>query len=212
MNTLIRSLIVMTCVAAGTSFAQQGGGMGQGRGGGMGGERGMGGMGRGAMITQGTDGRLSPHETVGVNLGGRVITITYGRPFSRAPRGGDMRTIWGSLVPWGEAWRLGADEATLIVTPAPLVFGSTTIPAGAYTLYMMPQETGTSELVFSRNIGKWGIPVDTTSDVARVPLTKSTLSPANDQLKLTFTEAGGTVTLNIQWEATQYSASFTLGM
>ncbi|UCG87136.1 MAG: DUF2911 domain-containing protein [Gemmatimonadota bacterium] len=46
-------------------------------------------------------------------------------------RGDEIRTSWGGVVPWGERWRFGADEATLMITQRPLMFGSLEIPAGA---------------------------------------------------------------------------------
>ena len=49
-------------------------------------------------------------------------------------------------------------------TPAPLVIGQTTIPAGAYTLYIVAGESG-AKLAFSSNIAKWGIPVDDKHEV-----------------------------------------------
>ena len=51
----------------------------------------------------------------------------------------EVRKIWGGLVPYGEPWRMGADEATLLITQKPIEMGGKTIPAGAYTLYMMPE-------------------------------------------------------------------------
>ncbi|HTO03966.1 MAG TPA: DUF2911 domain-containing protein, partial [Opitutus sp.] len=81
----------------------------------------------------------SPHETTSTVIGdrrtGNRVTITYGRPYLKDPKTGEARKIWGGLVPWGKANRLGADEATLLLTQKPLVFGKTTIPAGAHTLY-----------------------------------------------------------------------------
>lgn len=159
--------------------------------------------------------RVSPHETISAVIGGRGgprVTITYGRPFSKDPKTGEIRKIWGGLVPWGKADRLGADEATLLVTPLPMVIGDTTVPAGAYTLYIVPSETGATKLAFSSNIGKWGIPVDETHDVARVELKKSSLEKSVDQLTLTIEPdaATGGGTLNIWWETTKFSMPFTL--
>src|SRR3974390_2567080 len=86
--------------------------------------------------------RVSPHETISARIGsGRgapLVTIVYGRPYSKSPRGGEVRKIWGTLVPWDKAWRMGSDEATLLITQLPMVIGDTTIPAGAYTLYCVP--------------------------------------------------------------------------
>jgi len=70
--------------------------------------------------------------------------------------------VWGGLVPWGKVWRLGANEATLPVINKPIAIGGITIPGGAYTLYLIPSEQGSTQLAFSSNIGKWGLPVDET--------------------------------------------------
>src|SRR5271170_4235480 len=86
--------------------------------------------------------RVSPHETVKAEIGGNEVKITYGRPYSKNPRGTDIRKIWGSLVPYGKAWRLGADEATTILLQKGIKIGDASIPAGAYTLYLIPEENG----------------------------------------------------------------------
>jgi hypothetical protein len=159
-----------------------------------------------------TGGR-SPHETTSTTIGGRGgprVTITYGRPYTKDPKTGEPRKVWGGLVAWDKAYRLGSDEATLLLTQAPLVIGETTIPAGAYTLYLVPSETGASKLAFSTNIGKWGVPVDETKDLARVDLKKETVATAVDQLTIAVENnpAGGGV-LKITWENTQFSVAFT---
>jgi len=159
--------------------------------------------------------RLSPHETISTTIGGKTgprLTLTYGRPFSKDPKTGEIRKIWGGLVKWDKADRLGADEATLLLTQQPLQFGAITIPAGAYTLYLVPSETGSSLLAFSSNLGKWGVPVDETHDIARIPLTKADLSASVDQLTLAVkaNAAGDGGDLTIQWESTQLSAAFSI--
>lgn len=159
--------------------------------------------------------RVSPHETINATIGGRNgvrLTITYGRPYSKDPKTGEIRKIWGGLVKWDKADRLGADEATLLLTPQSMVIGETVIPAGAYTLYIIPSETGATKLAFSSNIGKWGVPVDETKDVARVDLKKDAISQTVDQLTLGLAgdQATGGGVLTIQWETTQFSLPFTL--
>ena len=103
-----------------------------------------------------------------------------------------------------------ADEATTLITQKPLVFGSTTLPAGTYTLYWVLSEAGDSKLAFSRNIGKWGIPVDETADVARVNFRKSELPAQLDQLTIAVenTPTGGVI--KVSWEKTQFAAEFTV--
>ena len=163
-----------------------------------------------------SSGGVSPHETISTVIGdrrtGNRVTITYGRPFTKDPKTGEPRKIWGGLVKWDKADRLGADEATLLLTQQPLQIGETTIPAGAYTLYLVASETSPSKLAFSTNLGKWGVPVDETHDLARVELKKDPLEKSVDQLTLAIvndTAAGGGV-LKIMWENTQFSVPFSV--
>ncbi len=156
--------------------------------------------------------RISPHETLSRVLGdrnnGNRITITYGRPYTKDPKTGAPRVIWGGLVPWGKADRLGADEATLLITQKPVVIGGVTVPAGSYTLYTVPSDTGPSKLAISTNIGKWGVPVDETHDLARVDMKKDVLAAPVDQLTLAIDkdQEGGGV-LKIMWETTMFSVA-----
>jgi hypothetical protein len=116
------------------------------------------------------------------------------------------------LVAWDKADRLGADEATLLITQQPLIIAETTLPAGAYTLYIVPSEAGTTKLAFSSNLGKWGVPVDESKDIARVGLTKATLASPVDQLTIGVendSATGGGV-IRIQWETTQFTLAFTV--
>lgn len=163
-----------------------------------------------ALPTMAQRQRTSPHETISANFGGSRVTIVYGRPYTKDPKSGEPRKIWGELVKWDEPYRLGADEATLLLAQNPLKIGETTIPAGAYTLYLVPSEKGTSKLAFSTSLGKWGIPVDEKHDLARVDLKKDTLDKAVDQLTIAIgKEAPGGV-IKITWENTQFSVPFTV--
>jgi hypothetical protein len=159
--------------------------------------------------------RTSPHETTSAMIGDRRsgcrVTIIYGRPYTKDPRSGEMRKIWGSLVPYGKAWRMGADEATTLITPQALVFGDVTVPAGAYTLYMVPGEGDDSKLAISTAIGGWGIPVNESHDLGRVPLKKESMEKAADQFTMAVANdpAGGGV-IKLMWENTQYSVPFTV--
>ncbi|HEV2454120.1 MAG TPA: DUF2911 domain-containing protein [Verrucomicrobiae bacterium] len=154
--------------------------------------------------------RLSPHETFSARIGGDRVTVTYGRPYTVKPGTTEVRKIWGGLVPYGEPWRLGADEATLFITQKPLEVGGKTIPAGAYTLYMAPQETGASQLAFSSALGGWGIPVDTDHDVARVDLKKTDLDKPVDQFTMAISRNSGGGVLKISWEQEEFSVPFTV--
>lgn len=155
--------------------------------------------------------RVSPHETISSVIDGNRVTITYGRPYTKSPRNGEIRKIWGGLVPYGKPWRMGADEATLLITQQPIEMGGKTIPAGAYTLYMLPEENGTSQLAISTRIGQWGIPVDQSHDLARVDLKKDSLERDVDQYTMAIArDSSGGGILKMTWEKTEFSVPFTV--
>jgi hypothetical protein len=157
--------------------------------------------------------RISPHETVSKVIDGNRVTVVYGRPYTKDPTTGQNRKIWGELVPYGEVWRTGADEATLLITQKPITIGETTIPAGAYTLRTLPNEDGTAKLIINKQIGQWGIgpgSYDQEQDLARVDLVKEVLDTPVDQFTIAVAKnpSGGGV-LKMMWESTAFSTPFT---
>ena len=151
--------------------------------------------------------RVSPHDTVSEVIDGCRVTVTYGRPYTKDPKTGEPRKIWGAVVPYGKVWRLGADEATTLITQKPLVFGDTTVPAGAYTLYMLPQEDGSAKLIVNKEIGQWGMHYDEKQDLARVDLKKVPAEKPLDQLAIAVSKTGE---LKISWDDAQYATTFTV--
>jgi hypothetical protein len=164
--------------------------------------------------------RLSPHETISNVIGGNRVMIVYGRPYTKSPFNGEIRKIWGGLVPYGQIWRTGADEATLLITQKPIVLGSATIPAGCYSVWTLPNKDGTAKLIINKQIGQWGEDrgnpknvYDQANDVARVDLTKSDLDKSVDQFTISIdrnpdVKGGGLIKL--KWEKTQYAVAFTV--
>jgi hypothetical protein len=156
--------------------------------------------------------RTSPHDTLSARIDGNRVTIVYGRPYSKDPKTGELRKIWGTLVPAGKPWRTGADEATLLITQQPLDLGGTTVPAGAYTLYTLLADDGSAQLLINKKLGQWGAdPYDAAQEFAKVPLTKEALPAQLDQFTMAVEKnpAGGGF-LRLKWETTQFSVPFTV--
>jgi len=157
--------------------------------------------------------RTSPHETISSKIDGNRVTIVYGRPYSANPKNKEeIRKIWGGLVPYDKRWRMGADEATLLITQQPIDLGGTTVPAGAYTLFMMPSENGTSKLLLNKQVGQWGIdPYNEQSELAQIDLKKDALDNQVDQFTIAIEKnpAGGGI-LKFTWEKTQFSVPFSV--
>ena len=155
--------------------------------------------------------RVSPHETTSSVIDGNRVTLVYGRPYTKDPRSGEARKIWGGLVPFGKVWRTGADEATLLITQMPIVMGGTTIPAGAYTLFTLPADGDSAKLIVSKQLGQWGLQYDEKQDLARIDLKKGTPEKPVDQFTMAIAKdpAGGGL-LKLTWENTEFSVSFTV--
>ena len=152
--------------------------------------------------------RLSPHETISTVVNGNRVTVVYGRPYTTKPGSTVARKIWGGLVPYDKVWRLGADEATLLTTQKAIAIGGTTVPAGAYTLFLLPSADGTAKLIISKQIGQWGEEYDAANDLARVDLTKTTLDQPVNQFTLEILKSPAGGAIQISWENLAYSIPF----
>lgn len=93
--------------------------------------------------------RPSPKAVLTQTIGLTDFTVTYSRP------GVKGRKIWGGLVPYGEVWRTGANEATTLVLSGEATIGGKKIPAGEYSLYTLPGENEWTVIV-STEKGAWG--------------------------------------------------------
>jgi hypothetical protein len=137
------------------------------------------------------------------------IVIDYGQPHARG------REVWGSLVPFDSVWRLGADRATHLTTDVPLTIGGTAVPAGSYSLAMLPSRTA-PRLIVSTRTRQWGVPWNPEGELQRIPLRSRTLTEPRESLTITLIptnvtggSAAGTGTLAIQWGNMEYAVDFT---
>ncbi|HVF72765.1 MAG TPA: DUF2911 domain-containing protein [Chthoniobacterales bacterium] len=146
--------------------------------------------------------RVSPQDTVNATVDGAKITIVYGRPYTKDPKSGEKRKIWGGLVPFGKVWRMGANEATILTTDKDITIGGTAVAAGSYSLFLLPEGTG-AKLIVNKQTGQWGTKYDEAQDLARIDLKKEAASKAVDQ----FTIAVDGSTLKLSWEDVVYTAA-----
>lgn len=158
----------------------------------------------GAVETaKGAAGQMSPPDTVRATIGTANVQIDYSRPLRRG------RPIFGNVVPYDQVWRTGANAATQLTTSADLIFGSTILPAGKYTLWTLPTTTG-AKLIINRQTGQWGTDYDGSKDFARIDLAQSTLATPVEQFTIGITPQAGGGTLRMQWDNREYSIPFRL--
>ena len=157
--------------------------------------------------------RPSPPSTVSADIDGNEVKIAYSRPGAKDPKSGEVRKIWGGLVPYGKVWRTGANEATLLTTAKPITIGGFALAAGTYSLFTVPQADGSAKLVINKKTGQWGIPYNEESEkaneLARVDLKKGKTDANVDPFTMAVEKTGaGAGVIKLAWEDTQYSIAF----
>jgi hypothetical protein len=138
--------------------------------------------------------RVSPAATVTQTIGLTDLTVSYCRP------GVKGRVIWGGLVPYGEPWRTGANEATRFTTTDPIQFGGKELAAGAYSLFTIP---GKDEWIVVINSEKdlWGAyEYKPEKDVLRVTV-KPAVVESQEWMEFSFEDlAPNSANLVLRWE------------
>lgn len=108
--------------------------------------------------------RESPPANVTQTIGVTEITIKYHRPSVKERKVWGCQTSdirpnpsanYGCLVPSGQAWRAGANEATTITFSTPVIVEGQPLPRGTYGLFMIPRETEWT-IIFSKRANQWG--------------------------------------------------------
>ena len=139
---------------------------------------------------------------------GKTIKIDYSSPRAKG------RKIFGeasekALVPYGQIWRTGANDATTFVTDTNVTVGGKAVPAGSYTIFTVPKADAWS-LVISRKTGEWGTDYPgEKEDLERVPMTVSKTSAPVENFTIAFDQAGSKCTLRTEWENTRASVEIT---
>ncbi len=138
----------------------------------------------------------SPVAQAEVTLDGKAITIHYNSPRMRG------RKIMGDLVPYGKVWRTGANPATSFVTDGDIKIGDLNVPAGKYTLYTLPAESGW-HLIINKQTGQWGTVYNQDQDLGRVPMRSRTLPAPQEDMSISFEHTTKDSTeLHVRWENT----------
>ena len=142
--------------------------------------------------------RPSPPAKASCSLpDGKTITVDYSSPRAKG------RKVFGGLVPFGEVWRAGANEATTFVTTSDVMVGGSHVPAGSYTLFTIPNKDKWT-LIVSKKTGEWGIPYPgQADDLVRVDMKVSATSSPVENFTIAFDKAASGCALRMEWETTK---------
>ena len=148
----------------------------------------------------------SPSAKVEQVVGLTTVTLDYSRPAMRG------RTIFGDLVPYGEIWRTGANENTVISFSDDLEIQGKILKAGKYAIYTIPNKDSW-DVIFYKSTNNWGNPqnwddnmvaLKAKAEVVEMPMEMQSFTILIDEL----TNDGAT--LNFLWENTVAFFNFSV--
>jgi hypothetical protein len=143
--------------------------------------------------------RKSAHDSASVALDGGTVKVCYGRPHQNG------REIMGKLVPYGEPWRAGADEATAVRVPFAARIAGVNVEPGWYSLYTIPGEKQW-KIVVNSVAQRWGVPIDEkvrAKDVGTGTVASEHLATRAETLTIALSKSSPTsATMDIAWADT----------
>ena len=139
-------------------------------------------------------GRRSQRGTVTQSVNGTEVTIRYYRPVLRG------RIPFPDVVSWGRTWTPGADSATRIETSGALEIEGKELPAGKYSMWIIPDEKDAWTVIFNRTANAFHLTHDESQDAVRVQARPTTAAQSVETLEFTFplVDADSAV-MQLQW-------------
>lgn len=144
---------------------------------------------------------FSPEDTIEYTSGDLHLEVFYNRPYKKD------RQIFGGLVPYGEVWRTGANEATTFFTSKDILVDGSLLPAGQYTLWTIPMENSW-KVIFNSEMYPWGITAEQLPsrlpehDVLVIEVPVARLKNPVEQFTIFFDERQNFILLNLVWDRT----------
>lgn len=130
----------------------------------------------------------SPAMTATGKIKDANITIAYSSPSVKE------RKVWGELVPYNKVWRAGANDATTFETSKDITVQGKKLPAGKYSFFLIPKESGTWTAVFNKEPKQWGAyKYEESKDALRVDVKTKALPATQETLVYKVTSNGFTM-------------------
>lgn len=143
--------------------------------------------------------RPSPTAIVTMKYEDTYVKVTYSQPHKRG------RQVFGSLVPYNQIWRTGANEATEITTTGNLLIKEQLLPSGTYSIFTIPQEEKWV-VIISAQVGLWGAyNYNEKFDVMRVeiPVSKTPGNTVWEPFTIEFEQKNDQADLVMMWDQTK---------
>lgn len=143
--------------------------------------------------------RVSPTQVTEFKHDGLEMKVTYCRPSKKG------RTIFGeagsnALLPYGQYWRLGANESTEISFNKDITFAGSPVSAGVYRMYAVPDKESW-EITLNSQLGTWGSDMpDNAMDVVTVNVPVKEAPTDTEQFTINFGSDDSDATMDFIWD------------
>lgn len=114
---------------------------------------------------------------------GTNITIDYSQPSLKG------RKIGTEIVPYGEIWRTGANEATVFTVSKDVFINGQALLAGKYGLYTLPGENEWV-IIFNKTWNQWGTKYDQAADALRIKVTPANVDASMEKMTFQISKEG----------------------
>ena len=122
-----------------------------------------------------------------------VARVIYSRPHRQG------RRIFGSLLKYGEPWRLGANEATEIEFFQPVTIQNKKVTKGKYVMYTIPYQDKWT-IVLNTNLNTWGLKPNPKDDVFHFDIPIQITNQPVEYFSMVFQQTGSGADLVMAWD------------
>jgi hypothetical protein len=131
-----------------------------------------------------------------------IARLIYSRPQK------NNRVIFGDLIKYGSAWRLGANEATEIEFFKDVNITGKRVQKGRYVIYCIPQPNNWT-LVLNSDLYTWGLKIDSTQDQYKFNIPVARTRFPYELFTMEFEKASKGMQLNMEWDSLKASLPIT---
>ncbi|HHL52526.1 MAG TPA: DUF2911 domain-containing protein [Flammeovirgaceae bacterium] len=148
--------------------------------------------------------RYSPADVASISADGLEITINYCRPYKKG------RLIFGpqeegALQPFGQYWRLGANEATTLQINRDVLLAGKRLQKGLYSIYAVPGPD-TWLIGVNSEAKRWGYAEpDYEKDVLRVTVPVTYGEPLTEQFTIGLQPTDKGALMLLDWDLAHVS-------
>lgn len=143
--------------------------------------------------------RLSPLAVVNTRYKNTYLKITYSQPHKKG------REIFGVLVPFGEVWRTGANEATEITLTKDIFLNGILLKAGTYSIFSIPEKIKWT-IIINGDVGLWGsYNYNQKLDVMRFDVPVQNLDEVYEPFTIRIDQNNDKAELSMMWDRTKVS-------